>query len=79
MTTLNPAQITGNEEENERNKLNENCNESSQSLKKISILISKEMHKAIKLHTINSDISIKDYVTQLILAKFEEEGYNLEE
>ncbi|QNI87496.1 hypothetical protein [Synechococcus sp. ROS8604] len=79
MTTLNPAQITGNEEENERNKLNENCNKSSQSLKKISILISKEMHKAIKLHTIKSDISIKDYVTQLILAKFEEEGYNLEE
>jgi hypothetical protein len=37
------------------------------------------MHKAIKLHTIKSDISIKDYVTQLILAKFEEEGYDLEE
>ncbi len=79
MTTLNPAQITGNEEESERNKLNENCNESSQSLKKISILISKEMHKAIKLHTIKSDISIKDYVTQLILENFEEEGYDLEE
>ena len=45
-----------------------------QSLKKISILISKEMHRAIKLHAIRNDTSIKDYITELILSRFEEEN-----
>ncbi len=74
MTTLNSVQHQMNKEQAEDIREKEQSSTDNQSLKKISILISKEMHRAIKLHAIRNDTSIKDYITELILSRFEEEN-----
>jgi predicted HicB family RNase H-like nuclease len=74
MTTLNSVQHQMNKEQSEEIRGQSKSATDNQSLKKISILISKEMHRAIKLHAIRNDTSIKDYITELILSRFEEEN-----
>lgn len=74
MTTLNSVQHQMIKEQAEEIREKKQSSADDQSLKKISILISKEMHRAIKLHAIRNDTSIKDYITELILSKFEEEN-----
>ena len=75
MTTLNSVQHQMNQAQAEKIRgKNQSATNDDQSLKKISILISKEMHRAIKLHAIRNDTSIKDYITELILSRFEEEN-----
>lgn len=74
MTTLNSVQHQMNKEQSEKIREQSKSATDDQSLKKISILISKEMHRAIKLHAIRNDTSIKDYITELILSRFEEEN-----
>ena len=74
MTTLNSVQHQMNKEQAEEIREKKQSSTDDQSLKKISILISKEMHRAIKLHAIRNDTSIKDYITELILSRFEEEN-----
>lgn len=74
MTTLNSVQHQMNKEQAEDIREKKQSSTDDQSLKKISILISKEMHRAIKLHAIRNDTSIKDYITELILSRFEEEN-----
>ena len=43
--------------------------------KRISILVTKEIHKKIKLHALNADQSMKDYITSLILNKTNKQVY----
>lgn len=74
MTTLNSVQHQMNQVQAEKIREKNQSATDDQSLKKISILISKEMHRAIKLHAIRNDTSIKDYITELILSRFEEEN-----
>ena len=35
--------------------------------KRISILVTKELHKSIKLHALNADQSMKDYILSIII------------
>ena len=35
--------------------------------KRISILVTKELHKSIKLHALNADQSMKDYILNIII------------
>lgn len=74
MTTLNSVQHQMNQVQAEKIREKNESATDDQPLKKISILISKEMHRAIKLHAIRNDTSIKDYITELILSRFEEEN-----
>ena len=43
--------------------------------KRISILVTKEIHKRIKLLALNADQSMKDYITSLILNKTNKQVY----
>ena len=42
-------------------------NESPDNLKRLSILVSKDVHKSIKMHALNADQSMRDYITSIIL------------
>ena len=35
-------------------------------LKRLSILVSKDVHKSIKVHALNADQSMKDYIVSII-------------
>ena len=37
--------------------------------KRISILVTKEIHKSIKLQALNADQSMKDYIINLLIGK----------
>ena len=43
-------------------------------LKRISILVTKEVHRSIKLHALNADQSMKDYILSLIMNQTNKEA-----
>ena len=47
------------------------CNNDNQ--KRISILVTKEIHRSIKLHALNADQSMKDYIISLIMNQVNKE------
>ncbi|WP_413430367.1 hypothetical protein [Synechococcus sp. Cu2B8-bc1011] len=42
--------------------------------KRISILVTKEVHRSIKLHALNADQSMKDYIISLIMNQVNQEA-----
>ena len=48
-------------------------NDTPSNLKRLSILVSKDVHKSIKVHALNADQSMKDYIVSIILKEVEKQ------
>ena len=48
-------------------------NDIPSNLKRLSILVSKDVHKSIKVHALNADQSMKDYIVSIILKEVEKQ------
>ena len=48
-------------------------NDTPNNLKRLSILVSKDVHKSIKVHALNADQSMKDYIVSIILKEVEKQ------